>query len=74
MEHKKIMILAGEASGDMYGAHLVQAMKVQAPHLEFFGMGGPQMAAAGVIQEVDATTVSVVGISEVLTHLSAISI
>ncbi len=72
MENKKIMILAGEASGDMYGAHLVQAMKAQAPQLEFFGMGGPQMAAAGVIQAVDAATVSVVGISEVFSHLPAI--
>ncbi|MBI5447504.1 MAG: lipid-A-disaccharide synthase [Gammaproteobacteria bacterium] len=68
----KIMILAGEASGDMYGARLVEAMRAQEPALHFLGMGGTQMRAADVDIRVDAASVAVVGITEVLSQLSII--
>jgi len=66
---KKIMIIAGEASGDLHGAHLVQAMRQQRPGLVFCGMGSREMAAAGVEMLFDAGKIAVVGLAEVFTHL-----
>ncbi len=66
------MIVAGEASGDMHGARLVQAMLESEPGLSFFGMGGPAMAGAGVELLYDAARLAVVGITEVLAHLGDI--
>ena len=71
MQPKKfspIMMLAGEASGDLYGGHLVKALKTLNPDLQFFGMGGPRMKEAGVDIHVQAKEVAVVGALEVLTH------
>jgi lipid-A-disaccharide synthase len=42
------MIVAGEASGDLHGAALVRAMSAKEPALRFCGMGGRELAAAGV--------------------------
>lgn len=44
----KIMISAGEASGDLHGANLAKAIKSLCPEAELFGMGGAKMANAGV--------------------------
>ncbi len=66
---KKIMIIAGEASGDLHGAHLVQAMRQKQPGLVFCGMGSREMAAAGVEMLFDAGKIAVVGLAEVFTHL-----
>ncbi len=75
---QKIMIIAGEASGDLHGARLVQAMREQEPGLSFCGMGSREMAAAGVELLFDASRIAVVGLAEVLTHfpdiLSALKI
>lgn len=68
----KIMISAGEASGDKLGAHLASAIKQQQPGAVLYGMGGDNMKAAGVDIVVDCEKVSVVGIIEVFTHLSDI--
>jgi lipid-A-disaccharide synthase len=65
---EKIMIIAGEASGDLHGARLVQAMHQQKPGLVFCGMGSREMAAAGVEILFDAGKIAVVGLVEVLTH------
>ncbi len=65
---KKIMIIAGEASGDLHGARLVQAMREQEPGLVFCGMGSREMVAAGVEILFDAGKIAVVGLLEVLTH------
>ncbi len=67
-----IMIIAGEASGDLHGANLVRAMKKMAPDLKFFGMGGVELASAGVELLFDAQKIAVVGVIEVLAHLSDI--
>ena len=69
----RILISAGEASGEMYGARLIKALRaVLANDLEFFGVGGPQMRAAGCDIVVDAQDLSVVGITEILGHLPKI--
>lgn len=69
---KKVMIVAGETSGDIHGAQLVRVMQRQRPETVFIGMGGAAMAAAGVRILVDAASLSVVGITEVLGRAGAI--
>jgi lipid-A-disaccharide synthase len=90
----RILISAGEASGEMYGAQLMEALRVraaaesaaelssartgeapvptQALQLDFFGVGGDRMRAAGCDTVVDAKDLSVVGITEILSHLPKI--
>src|SRR5260370_30612455 len=66
-----LLISAGEASGDMYAAQLATALK-QRIDVALFGMGGPQMRAAGVEIITDYSEVSVVGITEVLKRLPSL--
>ena len=92
----RILISAGEASGEMYGAQLIEALRgtlrVGQPraafptqsqagatiptssqsNVEFFGVGGEKMRAAGCDIVVDAKDLSVVGITEILGHLPKI--
>jgi lipid-A-disaccharide synthase len=83
----KVLISAGEASGEMYGAQLIEALRraaqsqeqragVPAPHeqsrLSFFGVGGERMRTAGCDTVVDAKDLAVVGITEILSHLPKI--
>lgn len=63
------MIIAGEASGDLHGARLVNAMKERRPELSFCGMGGRDLEAAGVEILFEAKKIAVVGIVEVFSHL-----
>ena len=65
----QILLSAGEASGDTYGAQLVEALRQLSPGAKFFGMGGEQMHGAGCELLVQAHEVAVVGLVEVLTHL-----
>jgi lipid-A-disaccharide synthase len=66
-----LLFSAGEASGDMYAARLATALK-QRLDVAAFGMGGPQMRAAGVEIITDYSEVSVVGITEVLKRLPSL--
>jgi lipid-A-disaccharide synthase len=66
-----LLLSAGEASGDMYAARLATALKQRA-NIEIFGMGGPQMRAVGVDIVTDYSEVSVVGITEILSHLPSL--
>ncbi len=66
-----LLLSAGEASGDMYAARLATALK-QRLDVAIFGMGGPQMRAAGVEIINDYSEVSVVGITEVLKRLPSL--
>src|SRR5262252_3676638 len=68
----RILISAGEASGEMYGAQLIEALRRRDPSLEFFGVGGDCMRAAGCDTVIDAKDLAVVGITEILSHLPKI--
>jgi lipid-A-disaccharide synthase len=62
----RIMIIAGEVSGDMHAANLVRAAKIQRPDTEWFGIGGPLMRDAGVETFHDVGEMAVIGLAEVL--------
>ena len=66
---KKIMIIAGEASGDLHGSSLALALKEFNPGVELIGMGGQMMARAGVRSFQDIRELSVIGILEILSRL-----
>jgi lipid-A-disaccharide synthase len=66
-----LLISAGEASGDMYAARLGVALRERLD-VELFGMGGPQMRAAGVEIVIDYSEVAVVGITEIVKHLPSL--
>ena len=66
---KSFLLSSGEASGDTYGAQLVEALKQLAPGGQFFGMGGEKMRSVGCELLVEAREVAVVGLVEVVTHL-----
>jgi len=67
-----VAILAGEASGDQHGAKLVSAMKKKHPALFFCGIGGAALRQAGVRIIVDASELTVVGITEVVAKIPGI--
>lgn len=71
-QDKKVMIIAGEASGDLHGARLVTAMQNKRSGLSFCGMGGKELEAVGVELLFDAKRIAVVGIAEVFSHLKDI--
>ncbi|MBA2620781.1 MAG: lipid-A-disaccharide synthase [Acidobacteria bacterium] len=64
---RKIMIFAGEASGDAHAAKLVEAMRESAPEtaFEFFGATGAKMRAANVETIVNSDNLSIVGLPEI---------
>jgi lipid-A-disaccharide synthase len=74
----RIFLSAGEASGDMYGAWLIDALRQElrqrrdAQEPEFFGVGGEAMRNAGCDLVVDAHDIAVVGLAEVVRHLPRI--
>jgi lipid-A-disaccharide synthase len=70
--HPKILISAGEASGDLYAALLVEELRQIWPDAEFFGCTGPRLRAAGVRTVVDAASLAVVGLIEVVAHIPRI--
>jgi lipid-A-disaccharide synthase len=61
----RIMIVAGEASGDTHAAKLVRAFQEIDPKIEFFGAAGPKMREAGVEPVVHSDGLSVVGLLEI---------
>ncbi len=69
---KTVMIVAGEASGDMHGASLVREMLKIDPSLIFYGMGGNKMQEAGVKLIVNAAQTAVVGLTEVISKLGTL--
>jgi lipid-A-disaccharide synthase len=68
----KILISAGEASGDLYAANLAAALRRRMPDVDLFGCTGPRMQAAGVRTVVDASSLAVVGVFEVVSHIPRI--
>ncbi|HLF18120.1 MAG TPA: lipid-A-disaccharide synthase [Candidatus Omnitrophota bacterium] len=69
---KHIVVIAGEASGDMHAAHLVDEMKHLNPSLTFSGLGGESMKQCGVELYHDMTKLAVIGFVEVLKHYGEI--
>ncbi|MDA8125527.1 MAG: lipid-A-disaccharide synthase [Deltaproteobacteria bacterium] len=72
MKPRKVMIVAGEASGDLHGGNLVREMVRLDPQLSFSGVGGNRMRAAGVELLADAADMAVVGLTEVIFKLAMI--
>jgi lipid-A-disaccharide synthase len=68
----KILVSAGEASGELYAAPLVNLLRERLHDVEFFGCAGPKMRQAGVRPVVDAASLSVVGLVEVVAHIPRI--
>ncbi len=74
----RILISAGEASGEFYGAELIAALGRQISEhssdtsIEFFGVGGERMRDAGCELLVDAREIAEVGIVEVVKHIPTI--
>ena len=69
MAHPLIFISAGEASGERYGALLIDAVRKRLPNAKFFGLGGAAMEAVGCERVVRAEDIAVMGITEVLLHM-----
>lgn len=67
------MIVAGEASGDIYGAGLVNAVHRLNPEISFLGIGGERMRESGVKTLVDVADMAVVGLVEVLKQFKVIA-
>ena len=68
----RVLISAGEASGDLYAASLVETLRNRNPDIDFFGCAGPRMQRAGVRVIVDAARLAVVGLVEVVLHIPRI--
>lgn len=69
MKSKKILIVAGEPSGDLHGSNLVKDLKSLEPSLSFFGIGGSRLSQAGVEVVFDISKLALVGALEVVRHI-----
>lgn len=67
-----VALSAGEASGDLLGAHLMQALRARCPQVRFVGIGGPKMRALGMDCWHEQEALAVRGYVEVLRHLPRI--
>jgi lipid-A-disaccharide synthase len=68
----QFLVSAGEASGDMYAAGVVEHLRRRFPSAHFYGCAGPRLQAQGVRPVIDAASLSVVGLAEVIAHLPRI--
>ncbi len=66
---KKILLVAGEASADLHGSHVVRELKRIDPSVHLYGIGGDELRRAGMEILFDARDLSVVGIVEVVSRL-----
>jgi len=69
MATKKVLIVAGEASGDMHASSLVQNLKELNPKLSFFGIGGKKMESSGVELVERMEKLSIIGVSELFAKI-----
>jgi lipid-A-disaccharide synthase len=66
---KKVMVIAGEASGDLLGAELIQKIQQQSKDIRFVGIAGKEMQKTGMPSLFDMSELSIMGITEVLPHI-----
>lgn len=66
MKPAELLVVAGEASGDLHGARLITELRHRVPGLITFGLGGDELRAAGLDAVAHSSEISVVGITEVL--------
>jgi lipid-A-disaccharide synthase len=69
---KKVLLSAGEVSGDLHGAHLIEAIQRIDPQIRFFGMGGEGLKSKGMEILFEAHRLSVVGITEALSKIPTV--
>jgi lipid-A-disaccharide synthase len=72
MKSKKILLVAGEVSGDLHGSRMVEAIQSIDPEIQFFGVGGEGLKRVGMKLLYPSQSLSVVGITEVLLKLRPI--
>jgi lipid-A-disaccharide synthase len=72
LKSKKILLVAGEVSGDLHGSHLMEAIQCIDPDVQFFGVGGEGLERAGMKLLYHSQPLSVVGGTEVLLKLRPI--
>src|SRR5437879_1233345 len=65
----RVLLVAGEASGDLHGADLLAALRTRRPDVEVFGIGGGRLREAGMETVADAGEVATVGVTEVVGRL-----
>lgn len=63
---RSVLVVAGEISGDMHAAHVVRAIRTRDPGVEFFGIGGDELQAAGMEVIHHVREMAVMGLAEVL--------
>lgn len=68
----RVMLVAGEASGDLHAANLYRELRTLLPNLQGIGMGGVHMREAGVDLRYDSTGIAVIGATEVIRHFGEI--
>ncbi len=72
MGSKKVLLVAGEVSGDLHGSHLVEAIQSIDPEIQFLGVGGEGLKRVGMEVLYPSQSLSVVGITEVFFKVRAI--
>jgi lipid-A-disaccharide synthase len=72
MKPRKVLLVAGEVSGDLQGSYLVEAIHRIDPDIQFFGVGGEGLKRAGMRLLEHSQSLSVVGITEVFVKLRSI--
>lgn len=70
--NSRVLLVAGEASGDLHGGDLVSALKRQAPSTEVRGVGGPALRAAGMQTLVDSASIAGMGLVEARDKVGAL--
>lgn len=68
----RVLLVAGEASGDLRGAELVRELRELVPDVEVIGVGGERLRAAGMSVTVPASDLSIMGLTEVTSRLPAV--
>jgi lipid-A-disaccharide synthase len=68
-EGSELLLVAGEASGDLHGGHLLQALRQQRADLRVVGVGGAQLRAAGMEVAIDVAALSAVGLVEIVASI-----